>query len=76
MTNWLTYKRGINMKTLKSEWQRLRDSYPPLEIPYDKEERTQFENWVAEMGFDGIIELNGVDNDKNKKSSKRIEQDG
>lgn len=59
------------MSITKSDWEKLRDSYPPLEIPYDKEERTQFENWVAEMGFDGIIQLDGVNNDKNKKGSKR-----
>ena len=38
------------MNTLKSEWERLRDSYPPLENPYDKEERTAFENWVEDDG--------------------------
>ncbi len=58
------------MTDLSKKWKELRDTYPPLEIPHDKEERTQFENWVAEMGFDGIIELNGVENDKNKKSSQ------
>ena len=58
------------MSTLKSEWERLRDSYPPLEIPYDREERTAFENWVEDMGFDGIIEISGrKENDKNKESS-------
>ncbi len=57
------------MSISKSDWEKLRDSYPPLEIPYDKEERTAFENWVADMGFDGIIQLSGVNNDKNKESS-------
>lgn len=58
------------MSTLKSEWERLRDSYPPLENPYDKEEKAAFENWVEDMGFDGIIEISGrKDNDKNKESS-------
>ncbi len=57
------------MSISKSDWEKLRDSYPPLEIPYDKEERTAFENWVADMGFDGIIQLNGVKNDKNKESN-------
>lgn len=56
------------MSTLKSEWERLRDSYPPLENPYDKEEKAAFENWVEDMGFDGIIEITGVKNDKNKES--------
>jgi hypothetical protein len=57
------------MSTLKSEWERLRDSYPPLENPYDKEEKAAFENWVEDMGFDGIIEITGVKNDKNKESN-------
>jgi len=52
----------------KTEWERLRDLYPPLEIPHDREERTAFENWVQEMGFDGLIEIDGVKNDKETKS--------
>jgi hypothetical protein len=51
------------MTDLSKKWQELRDEYPPLEIPHDKEERTQFENWVAEMGFDGIIGINRVEQD-------------
>ena len=51
------------MTDLAKKWQELRDEYPPLEIPNDKEERTQFENWVAEMGFDGIIQIDRVKQD-------------
>ena len=54
------------MTDLGKKWEELRDEYPPLEIPHDKEERTAFENWVAEMGFDGIIGIDRRDNnDKN-----------
>lgn len=54
------------MTDLGKKWQELRDQYQPLEIPHDKEERTAFENWVAEMGFDGIIQITrSQDNDKN-----------
>ena len=54
------------MTDLGKKWEELRDEYPPLEIPHDKEERTAFENWVAEMGFDGIIAIDRrEDNDKN-----------
>ena len=52
-----------SMTDLAKKWQELRDEYPPLEIPNDKEERTQFENWVAEMGFDGIIGIDRVKQD-------------
>jgi len=52
-----------SMTDLARKWQELRDEYPPLEIPHDKEERTQFENWVAEMGFDGIIQIDRVKQD-------------
>lgn len=54
----------------EKEWQRLRDSYPPLEHEFDKEERTAFDRWVEGMGFDGIIQIVGDDNDKDKKSNK------
>ena len=57
------------MNTLKSEWERLRDTYPPLENEFDREERTAFNNWVEQMGFDGLIQITGDNNDKNKKSS-------
>lgn len=53
----------------KDEWQRLRDSYPPLENEFDKEERTAFDRWVEGMGYDGIIQITGKDNDKDKTSS-------
>lgn len=52
-----------SMTDIAKKWQELRDEYPPLEIPNDKEERTQFENWVAEMGFDGIIGIDRVKQD-------------
>ena len=61
------------MNTLKSEWERLRDQYPPLENEFDREERTAFNNWVEQMGFDGIIQISGDNNDKNKASDKRGE---
>ena len=51
----------------KEEWERLRDQYPPLE--FDKEERTAFDRWVEGMGYDGIIQITGKDNDKDKTSS-------
>jgi hypothetical protein len=53
----------------EKEWARLRDSYPPLENEFDKEERTAFDRWVEGMGYDGIIQITGADNDKDKKSS-------
>jgi hypothetical protein len=59
------------MNTLKSEWERLRDQYPPLENEFDKEERTAFNRWVEQMGFDGIIQISGDNHDKNKASDKR-----
>ena len=52
----------------KTEWERLRDTFPPLEHQFDKEERTAFDNWVEAMGFDGIIKISGVENDKDKAS--------
>ena len=51
------------MTDLAKKWQELKDEYPPLEISHNKEERTQFENWVAEMGFDGIIGIDRVKQD-------------
>jgi len=61
-------RNGRGTMKNKTEWERLRDLYPPLEIPHDREERTAFENWVQEMGFDGLIEIDGVKNDKETKS--------
>lgn len=53
------------MNTTKSEWERLRDQYPPLENEFDKEERTAFDRWVEDMGFDGLIQIIGKEeNDK------------
>ena len=57
------------MNTLKSEWERLRDTYPPLENEFDREERTAFNNWVEQMGFDGLIQITGNNNDKNTESN-------
>jgi hypothetical protein len=54
----------------EKEWKRLRDSYPPLEHEFDREERTAFDRWVEGMGFDGIIQIVGEENDKDKKSNK------
>ena len=55
-----------SMTDLTKKWQERRDEYPPLEIPHDREERTAFENWVAEMGFDGLIAIDRRDdNDQN-----------
>jgi hypothetical protein len=47
----------------KTEWEKLRDQYPPLENEFDKEERTAFDKWV-----DGIIAINGGKNDKETES--------
>lgn len=55
----------------KNEWEKLRDQYPPLENEFDREERTAFDRWVEGMGFDGIIQIGGIDNDKNQKGNKR-----
>ena len=57
------------MNILKNEWQRLRDSYPPLENEFDREERTAFNNWVEQMGFDGLIQITGENNDKDTESN-------
>lgn len=58
------------MTTLKNEWERLRDEYPALENEFDREERTAFDRWVEGMGFDGIIQITGKEeNDQDKKSS-------
>ena len=54
----------------EKEWSKLRDSYPALEHEFDREERTAFDRWVEGMGFDGIIQIVGDDNDKNKESNK------
>ena len=54
----------------KEEWTKIRDSYPALEHEVDREERTAFDRWVEGMGFDGIIQIVGDDNDKNKESNK------
>ena len=54
------------MNTLKSEWERLRDEYPPLENEFDKEERTAFNRWVEEMGFYGLIQISGANNEGSK----------
>jgi len=56
---------------MKNEWERLRDSYPALENEFDKEERTAFDRWVEAMEFDGIIQITGEQNDKDKESNKR-----
>ena len=53
----------------KLEWQRLRDSYPPLENEFDKEERTAFDRWVEDMGFDGLIQISGNNNVEDKTSN-------
>ena len=55
----------------KLEWQRLRDSYPPLENEFDKEERTAYDRWVEDMGFDGLIQISGNNNVEEKASDKR-----
>ena len=55
------------------EWQRLRDSYPALENEFDKEERTAFDRWVENMGYDGLIQITGDNNVKDKESDKRGE---
>lgn len=47
------------MNTLKNEWERLRDEYPALEHEFDREERTAFDRWVEGMGFDGLIQITG-----------------
>ena len=60
-----------NAMSNKEEWERLRDQYPPLEIEFDKEERTAFDRWVEGMGYDGIIQITGETNDKNQTSNKR-----
>jgi hypothetical protein len=58
------------MNTLKNEWERLRDEYPALENEFDREERTAFDKWVEGMGFDGLIQITGKEeNDQDKKSS-------
>ena len=58
------------MTTLKNEWERLRDEYPALEYEFDREERTAFDRWVEGMGFDGLIQITGKEeNDQDKKSS-------
>lgn len=58
------------MNTLKNEWERLRDEYPALENEFDREERTAFDRWVEGMGFDGLIQITGKEeNDQDKKSS-------
>lgn len=58
------------MNTLKNEWERLRDEYPALEHEFDREERTAFDRWVEGMGFDGLIQITGKEeNDQDKKSS-------
>jgi hypothetical protein len=56
---------------MKNDWEKLRDSYPALENEFDKEERTAFDRWVEAMEFDGIIQITGEQNDRNKKSDKR-----
>jgi hypothetical protein len=56
---------------MKNDWERLRDSYPALENEFDKEERTAFDRWVEAMEFDGIIQITGEQNDKDKESNKR-----
>lgn len=59
---------GRGMMKNKTEWERLRDQYPPLENEFDKEERTAFDRWVEGMGFDGIIAIDGVKDDKETES--------
>ena len=53
----------------KEEWSKIRDSYPALEHEFDREERTAFDKWVQGMGFDGIIQITGDKNDKDKESN-------
>lgn len=57
------------MNTTKSEWERLRDQYPALENEFDREERTAFDRWVEGMGFDGLIQLTGKEENEQSKES-------
>lgn len=57
------------MNTTKSEWERLRDQYPALENEFDREERTAFDRWVEGMGFDGLIQITGKEEDEQSKES-------
>lgn len=53
------------MNTTKNEWEKLRDEYPALEYEFDREERTAFDRWVEAMGYDGLIQISGKEeNDK------------
>ena len=57
------------MNTTKSEWERLRDQYPALENEFDREERTAFDRWVEGMGFDGLIQITGKEENEQSKES-------
>lgn len=57
------------MNTTKSEWERLRDQYPALENEFDREERTAFDRWVEGMGFDGLIQITGKQENEQSKES-------
>lgn len=48
----------------------IKKTYPDFSKPKNSEER-EFFDWVAKMGFDGIIAIDGVTDDKNQESNKR-----
>lgn len=53
-----------------SNFADIKKTYPDFSKPKNSEEQAFFD-WVAKMGFDGIIAIDGVNNDKSKASNKR-----
>lgn len=53
-----------------NNFREVEKTYPDFSKPKNNDEKAFFD-WVAKMGFDGIIAIDGVTNDKDKKSSQR-----
>lgn len=62
-------KRQRSMASM-SNFADIKKTYPDFSKPKNSEEQAFFD-WVAKMGFDGIIAIDGVNNDKSKASNKR-----
>lgn len=48
------------MTDLTKKWQELKNKYPAVEKYEEGEEVHTFDKWVHDMGFDGIIAINGI----------------
>lgn len=50
----------------EKEWKRLVKDYPALEKADKDQDKTAFERWVENMGYNTFIAINGVKKDEEK----------